>query len=271
MLAEFLPQLPLLLAAGALAGFISGLLGIGGGIVTTPLLYYVFGLTGVDPAIQMHLALGSSLAVIVPTIMSSVRAHHKRGAVIMDVLKFWAPFLLLGAGAGSAAAAYLSSDMLVMVFAGLALVMGGRMLLPTTERQAERTMPGGVKGAGAPMLVGFLASLMGIGGATFSVPYLRYFGTPMHQAVGTAAACGLIVSSMAVAGFIIAGWSSTGAKPPFTIGFVSLPAVAIIAPLSVLAAPYGARLAHAVSQRTLSVIFGLFLLLVSARLWWSIL
>ncbi len=268
---DFVSFLPLLIGAGLLGGFLSGLLGVGGGIVMTPLLFYVFGATGADRAVQMHLALATSLAIILPTGLSSVRAHRRRGGVLVALVRGWAPWLAIGAASGAIAASLLGSNSLVLVFGTLAVLMGIKMILPLEGRRLGTAVPQGPAGAGAPLLIGFLASLMGIGGATFSVPYLTVFGTPVHKAVGTAAAFGLVVAGVAATGYLIGGLTRDAAVPWGTLGFISVPAVALIAPASVIAAPFGARVAHGLSQRRLSLIFGLFLLAAGGRLLASVL
>lgn len=263
--------LPLLLIAGLIGGFLAGLLGIGGGIVMTPVLFYAFGLAGADPGIQMHLALASSLSIILPTSLSSIRAHHRRGAVDLALVRHFAPWLALGAAVGAGLAVRLSSDSLVAVFASLAVVMGLKMLLPLDGLQLRRPLPMGGVGRLAPFGIGTLASLMGIGGATFTVPYLTLFGMATHRAVGTAAAFGLVVAAVAALGYGIGGLASEAAKPPLTLGFVNLPALALVAPVSVMMAPIGAQVAHRLTRRRLSQLFGFFLLLAAARLWASLL
>ncbi|MBK5910209.1 hypothetical protein CCR85_01715 [Rhodothalassium salexigens] len=266
---QLLTLAALLAAAGLTAGFMAGLLGIGGGIIMTPVLYTVFGLTEVDPSIRMHAALATSLAIIVPTAVSSVRAHHARGAVDVALVRGWVAPLFVGGLAGAAFATALASDALVILFASFAALMAVRMLLPAKPPAVARTVPTGPVGMVAPTVIGGLAAMMGIGGAVFTVPYLALFSMPVHRAVGTAAFTGLVVSLIAAMGYI-AGGLLHGPVPPYSLGFVNLPALAIVAPLSVAAAPWGAKVAHRLSRRQLSVLFGLFLAASSIRLFSSL-
>ena len=266
---QLITLLPLIAAAGLAAGFLAGLLGIGGGIVMTPTLYLVFGVTEVDPAIRMHAALATSLGIIVPTAISSVRAHWRRGSVDARLARRWGLPLAIGAAAGAGVATLVDSTTLVLVFASLASVMAIKMLMPLEGIQVADAMPGGAANLVVPGAIGLVSSVMGIGGATFSVPYMTLYGTPMHRAVGTAACLGLVVSVVAVAGFATGGLVR-GASPPYSLGFVNLPAVAVVAPLSVLAAPLGARAAHALTRRQLSILFGIFLAASAIRLFLSV-
>lgn len=265
MSAELLGFLPILAASGVLAGVLSGLLGIGGGIIMIPVLYFALGLHGVVEEFRMHVALATSLAIIIPTSLSSVRAHRKRDSVDTELARQWGVFLVLGAAIGAALASQVTSGVLIAVFASLAAMMGVKMILPLENLKVADRVPQGVLGRVAPTVIGLLAALMGIGGATFSVPYMTLFGVPIHRAVGTASLLGLLISVTGGLGYLIGGIAVEG-LPAFSIGFISLPAVIVIAPLTVLSAPWGARLAHGLSRRTLSVIFGLFLIGSSARL-----
>ena len=269
-LPDLLQTLALLTGGGLIAGLLAGLLGIGGGIVMVPVLFLIFSLEGADFAWRMHLAVATALAVIVPTSLSSLRAHARRGSVDRDIARAWAPMVAFGAAAGSAVAASIGAEALIAIFAVFAGLMGVKMLLPLDDRRLGESFP--VRGAGriAPTVIGCLSALMGIGGATFSVPYMTLFGMPIHRAVGTAALIGAIVSGIGVLGYILGGWGRDF-ELENTLGFVHWPSVLVVAPVSVLAAPLGARIAHALPRRALSVIFGLFLLATAGRLLASIL
>ncbi|MBI2235636.1 MAG: sulfite exporter TauE/SafE family protein [Magnetospirillum sp.] len=212
----------LLLAAGAAAGVVAGLLGVGGGIVVVPVLFHLFTQLGIDEAVRMKLAVGTSLATIVVTAWSSAGAHWKRGTVDRGFLKAWGPALPKG---------------------------------------AARVALGGTIGA--------LSAMMGIGGGTLTVPVMTLFGTPVHRAVGTAAAMGFVIGVPGTLAFMATGLGVAG-RPPFSLGYVSLAGLALIAPTSMVCAPYGARLAHRLDARPLRRVFAVFPVLTSARMFWQI-
>lgn len=269
-LPDLLQTLALLAGGGLLAGLLSGLLGIGGGIVLVPVLFLIFSLAGADFAWRMHMAVATALAVIVPTSLSSLRAHTRRGSVDRDLARAWAPMIALGAAAGSAIAAAIGAEALIAIFAVFAGLMGVKMLLPFDNVRLGETLS--VRGAGriAPTLIGCLSALMGIGGASFSVPYMTLFGMPIHRAVGTATMIGAVISAVGVIGYVVGGWGRAFGLEGM-LGFVHWPSALIVAPVSVLAAPLGARIAHALPRRMLSAIFGLFLLATAGRLFAAIL
>ncbi len=256
-----------MLATGCVAGVLAGLFGIGGGIVIVPVLEAVLGLLGVDAAIRMHVAVGTSLATIIPTSISSARAHHRRGAVNLDIVKRWALFVLVGALLGAWIASQVHSRVLAAVFATLALLVAAKMVFLPTSRNLTDAVPGGVWITVIPTAIGCFSSMMGIGGGTFSVMTLTLFNEPIHRAVGTAALFGLVISLPATFGFMVAGWGDPRV-PPASLGYVSLLGFACIAPATVLAAPLGARIAHAFSAKRLSMLFGAFLVIASVRLFY---
>lgn len=263
--ADLLQLIAILAVCGIVAGFLAGLLGIGGGIVMTPTFFLVFTWEEAAEPWRMHMALATSLAVIVPTTLSSARAHWRRGSVDGRIARHWSAMAALGAACGAAIAAVVSTDILIILFSAFAAIMGIKMLLPFEEPSIGRALP--VRGAGrlAPAGIGTLAALMGIGGATFTVPYLTLFGVPVHRAVGTAALIGAIIALVGVAGYVAGGWGRD-LDMRYTLGFVHLPALAITAPLAVMVAPIGAAAAHRLPHRFLSILFGSFLLLTAIRL-----
>ena len=254
-----------MLATGAVAGILAGLFGIGGGIVIVPVLETALGLVGVDPAIRMHIAVGTSLATIIPTSISSARAHHARGAVDVGIVRRWAVFVLVGALLGAWIAAQVHSRVLALVFATLAFLVAVKMLFFPRSRNLTEAVPRGPLVPAIPTSIGCFSSMMGIGGGTFSVMTLTLFNVPIHRAVGTAALFGLVISLPGMIGFAVAGWGNP-ALPPGSIGYVSLLGLICIAPATVLTAPVGARIAHAFSAERLNMLFGLFLIVASARL-----
>lgn len=257
-----------MLATGCVAGVLAGLFGIGGGIVIVPVLEMTLGFLGVDAAIRMHIAVATSLATIIPTSISSARAHHQRQAVDMSIVRRWAIFVLIGALAGAWIAAQVHSRVLAMVFATLALLIAVKMIAWPDSRNLTDDIPSGPLVPVIPTAIGCLSSMMGIGGGTFSVMTLTMFNRPIHRAVGTASLLGLVISLPGTIGFIIAGWGDTRV-PPGTLGYVSLIGFALIAPATVMTAPIGAKIAHSFSAKKLSMLFGAFLVAAAARLFYK--
>jgi len=254
-----------MLATGVVGGVLAGLLGVGGGIVMVPVLELVLELLGVPADYRMHVAVATSLAVIIPTSISSARAHHVHGAVDFDLAKRWAPFVALGAMAGVLIASQVSGPTLTVVFAVFALLVAAKMALPLDQKTITTEIPKGAAMAFVPTSIGAISSMMGIGGGTLTVPTLTLMGETIHRAVGTSALFGLLISIPGTIGFIVSGWGNEQLLPA-SLGFVNVVGFALIAPTTVLAAPLGARLAHALSRRKLSLLFGLFLMIVASRM-----
>lgn len=266
---DFILMIVMLVGAAVVAGFLAGLLGIGGGIIMTPVLFQIFIWADAPEDWRMHMAIATTLAIIAPTTLTAARAHARHGSVDWKAARLWLPMVSLGAMLGAYVASGLSADFLVAAFASLAALMAVKMLLPLDHVRIASDLPRGVPGAPAPFVIGFLASMMGIGGSTFTVPYLTMFGTLMHRAVGTAALVGSLVSVVGALSYMLTG---LGAELDlrFMLGFVYLPAVLLVVPIAMMAAPYGARLAHKLQRRTLSVLFGGFLVVTSTRLFLSL-
>jgi uncharacterized membrane protein YfcA len=254
-----------MLVTGCVAGVMAGLFGIGGGIVIVPVLEFTLGVLGIDPAIRMHVAVATSLATIIPTSISSARAHHQRDAVDMSIVRRWAIFVLIGALLGAWIAAQVHSRVLAMIFATLALLIALKMILLPESRNLSEHVPRGPLMSAIPTAIGCLSSMMGIGGGTFSVMTLTLFNQPIHRAVGTAALLGLIISLPGTIAFVIAGWSDVRV-PPGSFGYVNLIGFALIASATVLTAPIGAKIAHSFSEKKLSMLFGAFLVIAAVRL-----
>lgn len=254
-----------MLATGAVSGVLAGLLGIGGGIVIVPVLDAVLAFLDVDAAIRMHIAVATSLATIIPTSIASSRAHHKRGALDLPLVRRWAIFVLLGALLGAWIAAQVHSDVLALVFAVMAFLIALNLLLPTEGRTLGDGVPRNLPVLVLPTAIGTISSMMGIGGGTLSVAALTLFSQPIHRAVGTASLFGLFISLPGTLGFIAAGWGDPR-LPAGSLGFVNLLGFALISPMTVLFAPLGAALAHRLTQRQLATVFGLFLLAMSVRM-----
>jgi uncharacterized membrane protein YfcA len=255
----------MMLLTGAVGGVIAGMLGVGGGIVIVPVLDLVLAALGIDSSVRMHVAVATSLATIIPTAISSSRAHEAKGAVDHDQLRRWGVAIFLGAIAGVLLASRVSGDVLSAVFGIVALLVAVKMLLPLEGKHIAETMPGGVVGQAIPFAIGGISSMMGIGGGTLSVPVMTLFNVPIHRAVGTAALFGLLISAPAAVAFVVTGWHVEG-LPPGSLGYVNLIGLAVIGPATFLTAPWGARIAHALSKRQLSILFGLFLTVVAVRM-----
>jgi len=215
----------------------------------------------------MHVAVGTSLATIVPTSISSARAHYKLHSVDVEIVKRWAIFVFAGAVLAAFIASLVHSRVLALVFATLAFLVALKMLFMPSSRNLTDKVPTGPLVPVIPTAIGCFSSMMGIGGGTFSVMTLTLFNEPIHRAVGTAALFGLVISVPGMLGFAIAGWVDPRI-PPGSLGYVSLVGFACIAPATVLAAPLGAKIAHAFSAQRLNMLFGVFLVIASLRLFY---
>ncbi len=264
-LAQLLAMGGLLLAIGAVAGVIAGLLGVGGGIVLVPAFYYAFTSLGYDSAQMMQICVATSLATIVFTSVRSVLAHNKKGAVDWEILRGWAPGIMLGAVLGVLTARGMKSESLMLVFAGLGGIVGLYLAFGKPDWRLGNAMPRGVARAVLSPLIGFLSVLMGIGGGSFGVPLMTLYGRPIHRAVATAAGFGVTIAVPSVIGFLLSGWGMAG-KPPMTLGLVNLPAFAIVVSMTLITAPLGVRLAHAMDPKPLKRVFALFILLMAANM-----
>ncbi len=259
-----------LLAGGVATGLLAGLFGVGGGAIIVPVIYAVFGMMGVPEDLRMPLAVGTSLAVIIPTSIQSFRTHRSKGAVDMDILRLWGVPVVLGVIAGSAVAAYAPASLFKIVFVVVASISAAKLLLGGDRWRLGAELPGPGPMRGIGVVIGAASSLMGIGGGQISNLVMTLFNRPIHQAVATSSGLGVLISIPGAIGYMIAGWSKMAALPPLSIGYVSLIGLLLIAPTSAFVAPYGARLAHRMPKRKLELAFGVFLLLVSLRFLWSI-
>jgi uncharacterized membrane protein YfcA len=251
-------------AAGLLTGILAGLFGVGGGAVVVPALYEVFRLLDVAADVRMQLCVGTSLAIIVPTTARSYFAHRAMGAVIPDVVRLWSPPAVLGAVLGSLVAAWAPGGFLKVAFVIFAAFVSAKMLVGGNWHLGA-SLPGRLAQRSFGFLTGLFSALVGVSGGSISNAALTLYGKPMQQAVATSAGIGVPVTIVGTAGYILAGWRHMPALPPLSLGFVSLIGVALMAPLSGIAAPYGARMAHRLSKRQLECAFGVFMALVSLR------
>lgn len=255
----------LLLVIGALAGVLAGLLGVGGGIVLVPAFFYAFQTLGYGGPQLMQLCLATSLATIIVTSMRSVLAHNKKGAVDWDILRGWGPGIVVGAIVGVLVASALRTEALQALFGILGMVIGAYLGLGRAEWRLGDAMPGGIKRAVLSPLVGFLSVLMGIGGGSFGVPLMSLYNTPIHRAVATAAGFGVIIAVPSVIGFLFVDIAPEH-RPPLTIGAVNLVAFGIVVAMTMITAPWGVKLAHAMDPKPLKRVFAVFLTLVALNM-----
>lgn len=253
----------LLMGIGAFAGVLAGLLGVGGGIVLVPAFFYAFTVLGYDSPQLMQMCLGTSLATIIVTSLRSVLAHHRKGAVDWDILRGWAPGIVLGAVIGVSIATRLRSDSLQAIFGVLAIIVGVYMLAGRSHWRLGQQMPKGPARWGLSPALGFLSVLMGIGGGSFGVPVMSLYNVPIHRAVATAAGFGIIIAVPSVIGFLLINMA---VAPPLTIGAVNLVAFGIVIAMTLITAPWGAALAHRMDPGPLKRVFGVFLVLVALNM-----
>ncbi|PZR90212.1 MAG: hypothetical protein DI537_19450 [Stutzerimonas stutzeri] len=259
-----------LVAAGAATGLLAGLFGVGGGAVIVPVLYEVFRAIGVPDEVRMPLVVGTSLAVIIPTSIRSYRAHLAKGLVDTSIIKIWAVPVVLGVVGGSVIARYAPPDVFKAVFVAVAFASAMRLLFASDRWKLGDTMPGPFLMRMYGLVIGVLSSLMGIGGGQLSSLFMTFYGRPIHQAVATSSGLGILISIPGALGYIYAGWPKMDLLPPLSLGYVSLIGFLLFIPTSIWTAPIGARLAHRLSKRRLEVAFGIFLLGVCARFFWSL-
>lgn len=261
---ETLGLVAALIASGIVAGLMAGLFGIGGGAVLVPVFYQFLAIVGVDESVRMHVAVATSLGIIVPTSLRSFFAHKARGAVDMELLKSWLIPLPLGVVAASLVAAHVSGQGLKGIFAVIALAVSLRMFFNRDSWRLGNDIPGFPIRPLCGALIGFFSTLMGIGGGVMNNTFMTLYGRPIHQAVATSAGTGVLISIPGVIGMIWAGWGEP-ALPQFSLGYVNLLGVAVIMPLTTFAAPFGVKLAHRMPKRALELAFGAFLMLVAIR------
>lgn len=260
-----LQMLVLLMAVGAFAGILAGLLGVGGGIVLVPAFFYTFQRLGYDHPALMQICLATSLCTIIVTSLRSVHSHHRKSAVDWAILRGWAPGIMIGAVAGMFLVAQLRTTTLQLLFGGLVTCVGLYMAFSRAHWRLGAQMPTGLVRALVSPVVGALSVLMGVGGGSFGVPLMTLHGVAIHRAVGTAAGFGMLIAVPAVIGFLLTGLDPL-ALPPGTVGSVNLPAFGVVVCMTFLTAPIGARLAHGMDGQRLKRVFAVFLLIVAANM-----
>ena len=242
-------------------GFFAGLFGIGGGLITVPFLFFIFETLNIDQSYIMHLAVGTSFSIIVPTALSSVLTHKKNNYVDLNIIKTYIIFVIIGVLAGTVFAALMQTKVLVLFFSLVVYFLGTYLLLSSNKtinsKKEFNLFSRVITGFGS----GFVSASMGIGGAVMNVPVLRYFGYPIKKAIGSAAAIGLIISMTGAIGFIISG-SFLDANLPLSIGFINIPAFLIFIPITTFMARVGANTIHKVDKTKVQAFFGIFLFVV---------
>lgn len=250
-----LPLLVLFVVVGAIAGIISGLFGVGGGIILVPAFYYGFANLGYDGPQLMQICVATSLATIITTSPQSLRAHHKHGAVEWQILKQWAPYLAMGSLVGFFLASMLRSATLVTIFGVIGLCIGLYMGFGKSQWRLSNQMPKGIARAVSGMMIGSLSVIMGIGGGSFAVPLMTLHNVPIHRAVATSSGFGLLLAIPAVVGFAFLPIEDA---PPFTVGALNLPALVIVVLVAGFSTSLGAKMAHAMDPKRLKRVFGIF-------------
>lgn len=258
-----------LVAAGAAIGFLAGVFGVGGGAISVPVFFEIFGALGYPPDVAMPVAVGTSLAVIVPTSIISARGHHKKGTLDPAILRAWAVPILLGVMLGAVIARFAVPVVFQSVFVVVASINAVKLLSGGKGWQLRETLPGALTLRLWGMIIGVLSAIMGIGGGAISNLFLTLHGVPIHRAISTSAGVGVLIAIPGTIGYVLAGLGRVD-LPPGSLGFVSVFAFALTIPTSLLTTRFGVALAHRLSRRSLEIAFGGFLVLVAARFLWVI-
>jgi len=254
-----------IIVGGVVTGLLAGLFGIGGGAVIVPVLYEVFHVLHVPDAVRMQLCIGTSLAIIVPTSIQSYLTHRAKGLVVPGVLRLWTAPAVLGVACGATIAYFAPSAVFKIAFVVIATFIAVKFLFAGDRWNLGTDLPGSAPMTLYGFIIGLTSALMGVSGGSLSNITLTLYGKSIHQAVATSSGLGVPITIVGTLGYILAGWHDRALLPPLSLGFVSLIGVAIMAPVSSFAAPYGARLAHRLTRRTLEIAFSIFLLLISLR------
>lgn len=269
-LTQVLTLLGFIAAAGVIAGFLAGLFGIGGGAILVPVFYQTFLLAGVSDSVATHVAIGTSLAIIVPTSLRSFQSHYKRGAVAMDILRIYVIAIPIGVLFGTLVIKSISPSGLRIVFACIATLVALRLMFQRDSWKLGSDIPKGPVPVIAGIIIGFLSTLMGIGGGVLNNTFMTLYGRPIHQAVATSSGAGVLISIPAMIGAFWAGWGNPE-LPAFSTGYVNWIGVFMVIPITLFMAPIGVNFAHKMEKRKLELAFGIFLLIVAARFVYSVL
>ena len=246
------------------AGFAAGLFGIGGGLITVPILFYIFSTSGIDQTYLMHLAVGTSFGIIIPTSIVSVLTHHQHKAVDFGILRGYGFFVAIGVILGTILAASLKTKPLILFFTIIVYILAFYLLfLKEKEENLEIKMGLLAKGISG-IISGFISAPMGIGGAVMNVPILKFFGYPINKAIGSAAAIGFVIAFFGAVGFLISG-SYLNVNLPFSIGFLNIPAFLIFFPITAFMARLGAKASHRINKKKMTKYFGIFLIVIGSK------
>ena len=261
---EYLNIIFLMAITAIPVGFVAGLFGIGGGLITVPFLYYIFGTLDVDQQYLMHLSVGTSFAIIIPTSIASVLTHHKYKAVDFDIVRSYGVYVVLGVILGTIFAASLNTKSLILFFSFVIFILGIYLLF---LKENKKNTVSYIKLHLKILLgfaVGFISAPMGIGGAIMNVPILKFFGYSINKSIGSAAAIGFLIALFGACGFLITG-SYLKTNLPFSIGFLNIPAFLTFIPITIIMARIGAKAVHNINRNYISKFFGIFLLIVAAK------
>ncbi|MDA9091707.1 sulfite exporter TauE/SafE family protein [Pelagibacteraceae bacterium] len=262
---EILNLLAVLAVAATVAGFMAGLLGVGGGIIMVPALYYAFTILDFDISTRMHLSVGTSLAIIIPTSIISTKTHMEYGAVDFKMVKSFGIFILIGVILGTFLAVNLKTPPLVLFFSTFAFMVG-LFFIFLREKLVEnpKTISNMIKNISG-ITIGFISIPLGIGGGSLMVPFMRTFGYDIRKSIGTAAAIGFLISASGAITMIIGGKLINNVNTPFSVGYINLLGFIVFVPVTMLMARIGAKVVYRIDRKLLSKVFGVFLLVVSAR------
>ena len=264
-ISQIISLISVMAVAASISGFMAGLLGVGGGIIMVPALYYAFTVLGYDESTKMHLALGTSLAIIIPTSVMSTRTHMKYEAVDFTLIKSFGLFVAAGVLIGTFLASNLETKKLLLIFSIFSGCVGLFFIFFREKLGATpRNIPNSIKSI-IGTIIGFVSVPLGIGGGSLSVPFMRLFGYSIRNAIGTSAAIGFLISIVGASSMSLSGNFFDTVTTPLSLGYVNLPGFLVFVPVTMMMAPLGAKVVHKIDKDLLSKIFGFFLLLISAR------
>ena len=246
------------------AGFAAGLFGIGGGLITVPILFYIFSSTGIEPRYLMHLAVGTSFGIIIPTSIVSVLTHHQHKAVDFGIVKGYGFFVAIGVILGTILAANLKTKPLILFFTVIVFFLAFYLLFLKEKEEKIEIKISLIAKIFTGIISGFISAPMGIGGAVMNVPILKFFGYPINKAIGSAAAIGFVIALFGALGFLVSGFY-LDVKLPLSIGFLNVPAFLIFFPITAFMARLGAKTSHRIDRRKMTKYFGLFLVVIGTR------
>ena len=250
------------------AGFAAGLFGIGGGLITVPILFYIFSSAGINPTYLMHLAVGTSFAIIIPTSTVSVITHHQHKAVDFSIVKDYGVFVITGVILGTIFAANLKTKPLILFFSLVVFALAFYLLFLKEKEKDLKVNMGFISKVFSGLITGFIPAPMGIGGAVMNVPILKFFGYPINKAIGSAAAIGFIIALFGAIGFFISG-TYLNVNLPLSFGFINIPAFLTFVPITTFMARVGAKISHKVKKKKLTKYFGLFLIIIGSKFFYD--